>query len=116
MIPRRVALAMATSAVASLIVACGGLLPFTERAPAQCGFPAGVPLSYDADTTLGEVGLAHLGGDHVEVRAWITDVAVPYEDPRAREIVDTRLICVEIVDQDVADPDLFLTVPFPATP
>lgn len=116
MIPRRVALAMATSAVASLIVACGGLTPLTERAPAQCDLPAGVPISYDADTTLGEVGLAHLGGDHVAVRAWITDVAVPYEDPRAPEIVDTRLICVEVIDGDVADPNVFVTVPFPPTP
>ena len=107
---------MATSAVASLIVACGGLPPFTERAPAQCDLPAGVPLSYDADTTLGEVGLAHLGGEHVQVRAWITDAAVPYEDPRAPEIVDTRLICVEVIDPDVVDPNVFLTVPFPAKP
>ncbi len=114
MISRRLTLAIATSAVASLIVACGGLSPFTEPAPAQCGFPSGVPFSYDADTTLGEVGLAHFGGDHVEVRAWITDVAVPYEDPRAPEIVDTRLICVEVIDRDIADPNLFLTVPFPA--
>jgi len=116
MIPRWVALAMAISAVASLLVACGDLRPFTEPAPAQCGFPVGVPFSYDADTTLGEVALGHFGGDHVEVRAWITDVAVPFEDPRAQEIVDTRLICVEVIDQDVAVPNPYLTVPFPATP
>ena len=74
------------------------------------------PLSYDADTTLGEVGLAHLGGDHVEVRAWITDVAVPYDDPRAPEIVATRLICIEVIDRDAVGPNLYVTVPFPATP
>ena len=115
MIPRRVALATAMSGVASLIVACGGCLHSlsVRRHNATSGRR---PLSYDADTTLGEVGLAHFGGDHVEVRAWITDVAVPYEDPRAPEIVDTRLICVEVIDQDVADPNLYLTVPFPATP
>lgn len=114
--PRRQTLAVAGATVASIVAACGTILPVAERAPAACDFPQGVPFSHDAATTLGEVGLAHFGGEHVEVRAWVTDVAVPYDDPRMDEVVDTRLICVEIIDEDVVSQDLYVTVPFPATP
>lgn len=77
------------SLLASACLAACGIVSSIGTPPATCQFPAGVPLSFAEETTLGEVGLASPGGEELPARVWITAEPIVFESSGET----TRVIC-----------------------
>lgn len=75
--------------LAAVCLAACGIVSSIGTPPATCQFPAGVPLSWAEETTLGEVGLASPGGEDLPAHVWITAEPIVFESSGET----TRVIC-----------------------